>query len=79
VPNETERSKSRQRSTDGIQECLTHLRSIDGIEECLSQWRRAEKRWVRSAESIIGAAVGIEELPSWAEKHGKRGIECGMG
>jgi len=27
----------------------------------------------------MGAPVGIEELPSRAEEHGNRGIECGMG
>jgi len=42
----------------------------DGIEECLSQRRSARKGGVRSIECIIGAPVGIEELPSQADEHG---------
>ena len=39
----------------------------------LSQQRSAENRWVRSAEYIIVAPVGIEELPSQAEEHREGG------
>jgi hypothetical protein len=35
--------------------------------------------WAGSVESIVGVPVGIEELPSQAEKGGKGGIECKMG
>ena len=62
-----------------IEENQSSQRSTDEIEECLSQWRSAETWRVRSAECIIGAPVGIEELPSRAEECGKGGIECGMG
>jgi hypothetical protein len=41
-------------------------------EEC-------RKGYVRTVDCIIGAPVVIEELSSWAEKHRKGSIECGMG
>jgi hypothetical protein len=34
--------------------------------------------WVRSAESNIGALVGIPEHPSQAEERGNGGIEWGI-
>jgi len=66
VRNEIEKRQSRQRCTDW---------DSGG----LSQQRSTEKGRVRSAERIIEAPVGIEELPSHAEGHGNGGIECGMG
>jgi len=34
---------------------------------------------VRSVDCIIGAPVGIEEIPSRADEYGSGGLECGMG
>jgi hypothetical protein len=40
--------------------------------------RRKGGGWVRSAESNIGAPVGIDERPSQAEERGNGGIQPGI-
>jgi hypothetical protein len=65
VQNEIEGSQTKQRSTNGI-------------EECISQQRSTNMGWARSVEIIIGAPAGIEELPSRAKEYQKVGIDCGM-
>jgi len=54
-------------------------RSTDGIEECLSPRRSTKNGWVRSVECIIGVPEGIEELPSLPKKCGNGGKDCRMG
>jgi len=51
-----------------------------GIEECTAsagapRRGRVSRGWVRSAESKIGAPVGIEERPCLAEECRNGGIE----
>ena len=64
---------------NGIEESQSRQRSTDGIEECLYQLKGVETGWVRSVECIVGASAGIENLPSQAEERRKGGMECGMG
>jgi hypothetical protein len=69
-----------------ITECQCRCRRIDGQLGVVSQLRRGPPAdecqnggsLVRTAESNIGAPVGIEELPSQVAECGKRSIEHGM-
>ena len=50
-----------------------------GLRSALSAEERHKwAGWVRSAETNIGAPVGIEERPSQAEERRNGGIERGM-
>jgi len=77
--------QAKERRKGGM-ECGITQRSADlcggapsGIEECYPIGGAPKTGWVTSAECILGALVGIEELPSQAEEHRKVGMECGLG
>jgi len=58
VRNETEESQSRQSG------------ALMGLRSAYPREGAPKRGWVRSVECIIGAPVGIEELPSRAEECG---------
>lgn len=72
VRNEIEKNQTRQKSTNGIQECCPSrgVPKRGGGKECGMQYR--------SDNSVQGVLVQIEELPFHTEKHGKGSTVHGM-
>ena len=67
MQNEIEESRSRQSG------------ALMGLKRAYPRGGEPKRGGVRSVECIMGAVVGIEELPSRAEERRDGGLECGMG